>query len=575
MNVIYSKPKFVLIILLFSCSCTCQNPRTTDPYNLSFDESIGFLSYYNSWTVSGCLANDFTRDTVTHIQGKASAKIVTRNCDKFCKKSLKIFQLLKAPEYSSVINISFSIKCSEISTGFFRVMLLDKDGKITGQKEVKILPNAGWMEVKTAINKSNEKLFYLEFEFGSYSTVWIDDLKIKLKDVDYNEYLTNREISCGEKNLQTTKFENVPLENFQSKVLAESKRVKVFAIGESTHGNHEFSKIRNDIVKELVLKAKYRLIILEAPDVFVDDLNKCIHGIYSFDNILTEAALRRTQYMSLTEEMKELLVWLKEYNDTHNEKVELSGMDVSYDWYGVVDKYLIIRKFASFDKIGKLKDFKNNSKSDSILSLIKNYKSYFIASIGQSGYDSLIYTVTRLHRYISVYSGYFDNQVRDSIMAVNILEKVMESPDNKAILFCHLTHLNKERVYNSIVPSTGHYLNNALGNDYFVLALIAGSGKFQAYQIDTTRLNIQSLKLPECESVEFYCSKLSDKPFYAMTNQPFFKDKIMPYRFTGGIPRNIQFFSGNIEKAFDSFIYLPEVTPLKLLPIYKALRDGK
>ncbi len=569
MNVVYLKPKFALILLLFSCSCRGQNTRTADPYNFSFDESIGALSYYNSWSVRGCSANYFSRDTVTHIEGKASTKIVTYRCNDFGKKSLKISQLLNAPEYSSVINISFRIKCSEISAGFFRVMLLDKDGKITGQEEVKILPNKDWMEVKTAINKSNEKLFYIEFEFGSLSTVWIDDMKIRLKDVDYNEFVADREISCGEKNLQTTKFKNVPLEYFQSKVLTQAKRVKVFALGESTHGNLEFSKIRNEIAKDLILKAKYRLIILESPDMFVDDLNKCIHGISSFDNILTVNALYRTQYTSLTEEMKELLVWLKEYNDTHQEKVELSGMDVS-SWYEEVNKQIHTRKLANYDKRRKLNEFTKMSRSDSALSLIKKDKSYFIKTIGQSGYDSLIYSVTRLQRFVSVASRYFDDQVRDSVMALNILEKVKESPGNKAILFCHLTHLNKDRVYNSIIPSTGHYLNNTLGNDYFVLAFLAGSGKFQAYQIDTTKLNIQPLKSPECGSIEFYCSKLSDKPFYAKTNQPFFKDKIMSYRFTGGIPRNIQFFPDNIEKAFDSFIYLPEVTPLKLLPIYKA-----
>ena len=95
----------------------------------------------------------------------------------------------------------------------------------------------------------------------------------------------------------------------------------IVGIGESTHGTHEFFETKAEVFKILVTDHDFDVLFLES----VDDHCKAINNfLYTGEGNLEEL-VNKLFYVYRTEEVKDLLKWLREHHDEH--PVSLVGID--------------------------------------------------------------------------------------------------------------------------------------------------------------------------------------------------------------------------------------------------------
>lgn len=89
--------------------------------------------------------------------------------------------------------------------------------------------------------------------------------------------------------------------------------VRVVALGEATHGNSEFQQLKLDVLKVLVEKYGVRALALEGDFGGCEAVNRFIHGGPGTAEDAV-AAIGFTIYR--TDEMAELVLWMRTYNET-------------------------------------------------------------------------------------------------------------------------------------------------------------------------------------------------------------------------------------------------------------------
>lgn len=100
---------------------------------------------------------------------------------------------------------------------------------------------------------------------------------------------------------------------------------KIVAIGESTHGTHEFILMRNELAKYLIRKSGFSIIAIEDNMPHVAQLNNYI--LYSKGNA-RQLIKESEMWIWKTEEFLELIEWLRNYNKTASTKAIIVGIDM-------------------------------------------------------------------------------------------------------------------------------------------------------------------------------------------------------------------------------------------------------
>ena len=95
---------------------------------------------------------------------------------------------------------------------------------------------------------------------------------------------------------------------------------KIIALGEATHGNAEFQELKLDVFKLLVEKYGVRAFALEGDYGGCEQVNRYIHG---GEGTAREAAAAIGFAIYRTEEMEELISFMRHYNDSATEGEDL------------------------------------------------------------------------------------------------------------------------------------------------------------------------------------------------------------------------------------------------------------
>ena len=107
---------------------------------------------------------------------------------------------------------------------------------------------------------------------------------------------------------------------------------RVVALGEATHGNREFQELKLDVFKTLVEKEGMRAFALEGDCGGCETANRYIHG---GEGTAEEAAEALIFTIDRTDQMAELLSWMREYNETAapGQDLRFYGFDMqSYEY---------------------------------------------------------------------------------------------------------------------------------------------------------------------------------------------------------------------------------------------------
>lgn len=319
----------------------------------------------------------------------------------------------------------------------------------------------------------------------------------------------------------------IPLETVEAtkgfedmKALKEILKDKqIVAMGEATHGTREFFQMKHRMFTFLVEEMGYRVFAIEDDFTGVQALNEYI---LDGKGSAREAIKSITNWPWFTEEVLEMVEWMRKYNEdsNHERKIKFYGFDMQHVYDNTRSTLSYIKKvnediFNEFDK--KLKYVKNNnlqtltidqlnegkSNVKELQSIFNENKETFVKKTSQMEYDIVAQQLKVLSQ--SIERGILKNKstsqigdessdIRDHSMAENIkwiIDYESKFGNDKIMLWAHNGHVNKA---DFAWKAMGEYLYEEYKDKYYSIGFEFYSGTFNAYSVDTTGKQIGNLQ---------------------------------------------------------------------------------
>ncbi|QSE97380.1 erythromycin esterase family protein [Fulvivirga lutea] len=318
---------------------------------------------------------------------------------------------------------------------------------------------------------------------------------------------------------------------------------KIIALGESTHGTAEFFDSKHRIFKYFVENHDFKVFAFEAD--FGESLliNDAVQRGAS--NEIEELMKSKMHFWTWrTEEVKNLLVWMSNYNQSKSEedKLQYVGVDCQFNTFhpGMVRSYLNKTDatfFASADEIlieaksasegyfaaYSLEQFETYlEKIDELKALMTNYKEELIEVSSEREFK-LHVRILEVIKQVSIvryYRGDYTINYRDKYMAENTVWFNDYFDGNKIVLWAHNRHIADEPNYGG-GGSMGHRLKQDLTTDYTTIGFLFSRGSFTAVtqrgdqfrELQTQTINAN----PKTNSINFVMSQGKQSVFALKT----------------------------------------------------------
>lgn len=250
------------------------------------------------------------------------------------------------------------------------------------------------------------------------------------------------------------------------------KNISIIALGEATHGNKEFQSLKLEVFKQLVEKYNYRSILFEldyGEGLFINDY------VQGKSNLTIDEIMDNISFdIYKTKEIKELILWIKNYNiqKSVNEKISFYGYDMQNPEKSI--KYIINNingidnnKLEILTGTIKLSDEKVQEAIE-YLKTIHSENELINYAITNTLNSYNYFQTTNLNDYVEA------NNNRDKLMSNNVIwiHEIEKSKGNdKIMISAHNAHIAKKD-FN--YTNMGNILKNhfeakyyALGTDYF------------------------------------------------------------------------------------------------------------
>jgi erythromycin esterase len=330
-----------------------------------------------------------------------------------------------------------------------------------------------------------------------------------------------------------------PLENTDTDLtfLDQYSESKIIGLGEATHGTREFFQMKHRIFKYMVEKHGFKVFGFEADfgeSLYINDY--VTQGIGNLDEIMKT---KMHFWTWRTEEVKELIEWMRQYNigKNENDKIHFLGVDCQFTTYqpSYIQKVLEVNNSELFNKYfdhlnyfkkikpddySKLSDNQLNTNIKYLTDLlvdIELVKDQFTQALGHFKYRLLLQMIENLKQtyYHSYYAfGNKNYRYRDQYMASNSLWLLdLFGEKTKAVLWAHNAHIERNPYY-VIGGSQGFHLSKSLGHNYNVIAFSFALGNFTASEPGIYKLNNFSIGVrPLKRSINYYLSYMKEKNF--------------------------------------------------------------
>lgn len=249
---------------------------------------------------------------------------------------------------------------------------------------------------------------------------------------------------------------------------------QIIALGEATHGNKEFQQLRLDVLKVLVEKYDVRAFALEGDFGGCEAVNRYVHG---GDGSADEALSKIGFAIYRTDEMKNLVEWIREYNQSADPGDDIGFYGFDMEQYACSYNYLLeeLRKTdIDYSEYENMWDEEKNAYSDSYTSeqcekIIRSIKDKLPSDNSKAvHYADVLLQNIELGKHMDDMGEM--NTVRDKIMAENvmwILNEERASGHGRIMISGHNNHVMKSMNAGSNV--LGSLLSEQLGDGYFAI----------------------------------------------------------------------------------------------------------
>jgi len=315
--------------------------------------------------------------------------------------------------------------------------------------------------------------------------------------------------------------------------------ISFIGVGDATHGTSEFFMFKTELFKYLVTKKNFKTFALEAQPGESALINDFIHGEeYDVDKLIKSMEF----WAWKTEEMKSLLMWMKNYNSNHSEKVNFTGFDIQltdvsvnylYNYFTIVDPESLefVKKTCKnyekpnyrfkYHKVSEEKKSQNRKSLNQLKELIwKNKELYVEKSSVHKWENAYVISVGLLEseKTFTHHPGSDLNSIqRDKSMSEMVMTYSKVTEKDKIMLSAHNGHICKDRKYNRV--TMGMHLSEFYKSSYFALGTLFGEGSFLAQSMNGGILKEFTLpKTPEGSFLQ-KLSENGDSYYFNLDNQ--------------------------------------------------------
>ena len=313
---------------------------------------------------------------------------------------------------------------------------------------------------------------------------------------------------------------------------------KIVGLGEATHGTKEFFQLKHRIFKYLVEHHGFRIFAFECDmgeSYYIDRYITAGEG--DIDDIM----INKMHFWTWrTEEVKSLLLWMKEYNKdkSDEDEIHLIGVDCQFLTHqadiilNYFDKTNVslsedcIQFLHEIDQIepNSIEYYENinlNKKTeidqnvDVLLAKFEEVKNELITASSAFEYQFIKQIALNIKQVNEFMYGYVHNNptnYRDQYMAENTLwTSDLFVENTKVALWAHNGHVGNWKSYRSV----GYHLKEALNDTYQIIGFAFSFGSFTARKInDNYRLATCYLaQEPKFGSINYVCHHAQDKNF--------------------------------------------------------------
>ena len=380
--------------------------------------------------------------------------------------------------------------------------------------------------------------------------------------------------------------------------------VRIVGLGEATHGTREFFKFKHRILEFLVKEMNFRVLALETGYSSSTGVNDYVLGR---SNGGAKALENQGFWVWDTEEMRDMLDWLRSYNASVpiHKKVKVVGFDVHYNEPGK-QKILAYLKRVAPERVADTEDFfkseieklvetafftKNKQERVEVLAKVAEARAKYNELLGFLTLNEIRFAsqtsaadFSQIHDYARVLAQLADTYdrpldeaggaLRDYYMAENIKRLVAaEPPGTRIIVWAHNQHISMGRESEKY-PYMGFHLRRFLGDAYYALGFSFDQGSFQArdFSPQANREVMQFTVSPApAGSVDWYFARAGIKSYFIDLRHPTKSDTVAqwlttphPMRLIGSY-YNAQaeknyFIPVRLKQEFDGIAFFDKVT---------------
>jgi len=369
---------------------------------------------------------------------------------------------------------------------------------------------------------------------------------------------------------------------------------EVVGLGEGTHGTSEFQTVRDHITRYLCTEKAFTIVCLENSYGWCVELNKYVQtGQGDLDTLMKHNLLGMWQ----NAEIRSLLQWMKQYNQTHRKKLQIAGMDYSETATNarllkpmvqklnnttlntMTDSLLIRATFMD----AAYSDFNNAKPAYKWNDVMNNgVKAYELARQMKATLDSMqpeltarlsgaemkiLYTLlyNSEQAYYSIYKPVKEKVEvsRDEIMA-NMVKRIRENHAGaKAIVWAHNAHLAKGKIFgDNNGGGSGSFLESFYPGKYYVVGTGTAEGTFSAtadrFIVNTSAFKNYPLHKAQDGTWEQVINSTGKGAVFIDARDKNYPLPLLPLRFTGyGFAQRGDFVDSRLNKLFDGFIFIP------------------
>ncbi|RNC63802.1 erythromycin esterase family protein [Proteiniphilum sp. X52] len=450
----------------------------------------------------------------------------------------------------SLLKVKIFYKSNNIKSGKLFVYSLNKRMEISRTDSICLQNNDNFREDSLEMKSKDTRFLFFRLQVVGIDSTYTENKISKIKTTIPHEFSINRiELEIGRRNVNSLPFEDITALNLDNAkiltlppdiLLTEKQLSRIFgkitALGETVHGSEKIGWATTEIIKSSVLNNHTNLILFEQPLLMMLFFNKYIQGSDAIDDSLIEELAK--MIIGEAEPIIELTKWLREYNKTAREKVNLGGMDCQYeknelalflkDYLRIINKEAhssAVDSIISVLDISDVEKIKNMAKTT--LHIIEKKRQELTCVLGKDMDFIAFYLNNLIEAEVTNKNSYYERDWR-MFKNTSFFTDYLCKPNQTVVISCHFGHANYQNINIPFYKSFGYYMKKKYGNDYVCVAQTVYQDTVKA-QVNK-ELERKMLPLPSSNSLEAVFSKSGVKYGYIDAKE---MDEIVKLRMQG------------------------------------------